>query len=159
MTYRKGVNRGLWIAALMASSIFSPQLAQAVGPASSDSALGEIIVTAQKRSESISKVGMAITALGSDTLERQGVKSLSDLASQVPGLTYAPTDFGTPVFTLRGVGFYDNSIGGYPTTSVYVDEVPLPLSVYAAHANLDLERIEVLKGPQGTLFGQNSSDS
>jgi outer membrane receptor protein involved in Fe transport len=117
----------------------------------------DIIVTAQKRSQSINDVGLTITALGAETLKREGIKSLDDLARSVPGLTYAATDYGTPVFTLRGVGFYDYSLAGYPTTSVYVDEVPLPFPVLTTHANLDLERVEVLKGPQGTLFGQNST--
>jgi outer membrane receptor protein involved in Fe transport len=122
-----------------------------------DDALGEIIVTAQKRAQSINDVGLTITALGVDTLKRQGINTLEELARSVPGLTYAATDYGTPVFTLRGVGFYDYSLAGYPTTSVYVDEVPLPFPVLTTHANLDLERVEVLKGPQGTLFGQNST--
>jgi iron complex outermembrane receptor protein len=143
----------------MASGALMTQLAhaQSTASASSATALEEIVVTAQKRVQSINDVGLTITALSSETLERQGIKSLSDLAGQVPGLTFAPSDFGTPVLTLRGVGFYDNSIGGYPTTSVYVDEVPLPFPAYTTHANLDLERVEVLKGPQGTLFGQNST--
>jgi outer membrane receptor protein involved in Fe transport len=119
--------------------------------------IGDIIVTANKRAQSINDVGLTITALGSDTLQRQGIRSLDDLARSVPGLTYSGTDVGTPVFTLRGVGFYDYSLGGYPTTSIYVDEVPLPFPVMTLHANIDLERIEVLKGPQGTLFGQNST--
>jgi iron complex outermembrane receptor protein len=159
MTYRNRTRCKALRAALMASGALMTQLAhaQSTASASSGATLEEIVVTAQKRVQSISDVGMTITALSGYTLERQGIKSLSDLASQVPGLTYAPTDFGTPVFTLRGVGFYDYSIGGYPTTSVYVDEIPLPFPAYTTHANLDVERVEVLKGPQGTLFGQNST--
>jgi Outer membrane receptor proteins, mostly Fe transport len=61
------------------------------------------------------------------------------------------------VFTLRGVGFYDTSLGSYPTASVYLDQVPLPFPVLTTLTAFDLERIEVLKGPQGTLFGQNST--
>jgi outer membrane receptor protein involved in Fe transport len=128
-----------------------------VSSTSDTPATGDIVVTANKRAQSINTVGLTITALSGDTLATQGVRSLSDLAQTVPGLSYAGTDYGTPVFTLRGVGFYDNSIGGYPTTSVYVDEVPLAFPVTTLHANLDLERVEVLKGPQGTLFGQNST--
>jgi outer membrane receptor protein involved in Fe transport len=137
----------------------NPAIAQESSSAAQDSAdtVADIIVTAQKRSQSINDVGLTITALGSDTLQRQGINTLDDLARSVPGLTYAGTDFGTPVFTLRGVGFYDRSLGGYPTTSVYFDEIPLTFPALAAHANLDLERVEVLKGPQGTLFGQNST--
>jgi iron complex outermembrane receptor protein len=161
MTYRKSKSarcKALRVV-LMASGALMTQLAhaQSIASASSDTTVEEIVVTAQKRVQSINDVGLTISAMGSETLERQGVKSLSDLADKVPGLTFAPSDFGTPVFTLRGVGFYDNSIGGYPTTSVYVDEIPLTFPVYTTHANLDVERVEVLKGPQGTLFGQNST--
>jgi outer membrane receptor protein involved in Fe transport len=140
-------------------TVSAPEAGSAASAAATDpaDALGEIIVTAQKRSQSINDVGLTIAALGVETLEKQGIRSLDDLARSVPGLSYAGTDFGTPVFTLRGVGFYDNSLAASPTTSVYVDEVPLPFPVMTANTNLDLERIEVLKGPQGTLFGQNST--
>jgi outer membrane receptor protein involved in Fe transport len=141
----------------MTAAILSSSAAYAQDAATSDDPLGDIIVTAQKRAQSINDVGLTITALGTDSLEKQGVRSLDDLARSVPGLSYAGTDYGTPVFTLRGVGFYDSSLAGYPTTSVYVDEVALPFPVLTTHANLDLERVEVLKGPQGTLFGQNST--
>jgi outer membrane receptor protein involved in Fe transport len=143
-------------AAMLPAQAHAQATAEETTGADENSSL-DIIVTAQKRAQSINDVGLTITALGSDALDKQGIKSLDDLAKMVPGLTYAGTDFGTPVFTLRGVGYYDNSLQGYPTTSVYVDEVPLPFPVMAAHANLDLERVEVLKGPQGTLFGQNST--
>lgn len=119
--------------------------------------IGEIIVTANKREQSISKVGLAITALSGAALKEQGVTSLSDLAATIPGLSYAPSATQTPVYTLRGVGFYETSLAAYPTTSIYVDQVPLPFPALSTHANFDLERVEVLKGPQGTLFGQNST--
>ena len=159
MTDHQSASCTALITALIAGGTLMPQLAYAdsTASASSETTLEEIVVTAQKRVQSINDVGLTISAMGGDVLKRQGIKSLSDLAEQVPGLAFAPSDFGTPVFTLRGVGFYDNSIGGYPTTSVYVDEVPLPFPAYTTHANLDLERVEVLKGPQGTLFGQNST--
>jgi outer membrane receptor protein involved in Fe transport len=162
VTYFKKSGFRTLATALVAGASFVPALAYAqdTAPASadqSDMGVGDIIVTAQKRAQSINDVGMTITALGTDALAKQGVRTLDDLARSVPGLSYAGTDYGTPVFTLRGVGFYDSSLAGYPTTSVYVDEVPLPFPVQTTHANLDLERVEVLKGPQGTLFGQNST--
>jgi outer membrane receptor protein involved in Fe transport len=142
---------------LMSGAAFIPAQAHAQDTAASDGGVPEIIVTAQKRAQSINDVGLTITALGGDALKQQGIQNLRDIAKVVPGLSFADSDHGTPIFTLRGVGFSDNSISGYPTTSVYVDEVPLPFAVMAAHANLDVERVEVLKGPQGTLFGQNST--
>jgi iron complex outermembrane recepter protein len=135
---------------------------QSVSTSAADSpdnggAMAEIIVTAQKRSESIDKVGMSITAVTRDALNEQQIKNVSDLANIVPGLVYATSQFNTPVYSLRGVGFYDTSLGAYPTVSVYVDQVPLPFSAMTEQASLDLERVEILKGPQGILFGQNST--
>jgi len=152
--------RGAALLSLMASAAFIPAQVRAQDTAAEPASHGgvpDIIVTAQKRAQSINDVGLTITALSGDALDKQGIQSMADLVKVVPGLSFAHTDFGTPVFTLRGVGYYDNSLSGYPTTSVYVDEVPLPFAVMAAHAGLDVERLEVLKGPQGTLFGQNST--
>jgi outer membrane receptor protein involved in Fe transport len=118
---------------------------------------GEIIVTAQKREQSINDVGLTIQAFSGEDLDKRKITSMSDIASAVPGLSYAATATATPVFTLRGVGFYDSSLAGYPTVSVYTDEIPLQFPAMTRHAAYDLQRLEVLKGPQGTLFGQNST--
>lgn len=118
---------------------------------------GEIIVTANKRSENINKVGLSITAVSGEALENRKVTSLEDIASVVPGLAFASSTANTPIFTLRGVGFNESSLGVYPAVSVYLDQTPLPFPVMASHTAFDLERVEVLKGPQGTLFGQNST--
>src|SRR5207253_2866441 len=75
----------------------------------------------------------------------------------VSGFTVTQATFGEPVYTLRGVGLYDVGVASSPTVSVYVDQVPLPFSIMTTGAGLDLERVEVLKGPQGTLFGQNNT--
>ncbi|UVO51993.1 TonB-dependent receptor [Sphingomonas sp. SUN019] len=117
----------------------------------------DVIVTAQKREENINKVGLTIAAIGSEALAERSIQSLSDLAAAVPGLSYVNSANNTPVYNLRGVGFYDTSLGSYPTTSVYLDQVPLPFPVLTNLTAFDLERVEVLKGPQGTLFGQNST--
>lgn len=117
----------------------------------------EIVVTANKREQRITDVGLTITAYSGNTLKTQQIDSLAEIAQIVPGLSYTPSQTATPVYTLRGVGFYESSLANYPTTSVYVDQVPLPFPVLTTHAAYDLERVEVLKGPQGTLFGQNST--
>ena len=123
----------------------------------SNSAVADIIVTANKREQSINKVGLTIKAIGADDLQRQQIHSLQDVAAAVPGLSYTQTEQSTPVYTLRGVGFYDTSIASYPTVSVYVDQAPLPFPALTTLTAFDLERIEVLKGPQGTLFGNNAT--
>ncbi len=118
---------------------------------------GEIIVTAQKRSERLSTVGLTISAFTGDTLRKAGIASVADLPQIVPGLTYAHSNTGLPVYTLRGVGFYETSLAAYPAVNVYVDQAPLAFPLLTSHTGLDLERVEVLKGPQGILFGQNST--
>jgi iron complex outermembrane receptor protein len=122
-----------------------------------ESSLGEIIVTANKREENIEKVGLSVQAISGAQLAERRIISLEDVAAAVPGLSYAPSANNTPIFTMRGVGFNESSLGVYPAVSVYVDQAPLPFPVMASHSAYDLERIEVLKGPQGTLFGQNST--
>lgn len=118
---------------------------------------GEIIVTAQKRSERLRDVPLSITAVGQAELAARGVVSVADLEKIVPGFTYRQSSYGSPVFSIRGVGFYDEQVAIGPTVSTYVDQVPLPYSRMTEGASLDLERVEVLKGPQGTLFGINST--
>jgi len=119
--------------------------------------LQEIIVTANKREEKIEKVGVTITALSADELESRQIKNPAELASIVPGLQYATSTHDTPIYTLRGIGYNADALAVYPAVSVYLDQAPMPFPVLASHTLYDLERVEVLKGPQGTLFGQNST--
>lgn len=145
---------------LLASQAHAQAGAAASAPndaAPSQDDANEIIVTANKRSQALNDVGLAITAIGGDSLERRKVSSLSDLAQNVPGLSFTPSTNSTPVYTLRGIGFYETSLAAYPTVSVYLDEAPLPFPVMTTLTNFDLDRVEVLKGPQGTLFGNNAT--
>jgi outer membrane receptor protein involved in Fe transport len=118
---------------------------------------GEIIVTAQKRTERLNDVPMSIAAASSQQLQSRGVVNTDDLMKIVPGFSFQKSNYGLPVYYIRGVGFSDTTLGVSPAVTVYVDQVPLPFSPMARGAILDLERVEVLKGPQGTLFGQNST--
>jgi len=119
--------------------------------------ISEIIVTAQKRSERLGDVPMSIAALTGERLQEQQVLQVSDLSRVVPGFTYQPSDYGTPVYSIRGIGFRDVAVAVAPTVSVYVDQVPVPYSAETLGAAFDVQRVEVLKGPQGTTFGQNST--
>lgn len=138
-----------------------PALAQAASAApandSDKTQLDEIIVTAQKRQETANSVPMSIAVATGDDLAARGVSQPRDLAKISTSFNYADSYVGSPIYTLRGVGFSDISIGGRPTVSIYVDEAPIPFAIETRGANLDLERVEVLKGPQGTLFGQNAT--
>jgi outer membrane receptor protein involved in Fe transport len=119
--------------------------------------VAEVVVTAQKRSQSINDVGLTVSAITSDTLAKEGISTLADVAQSVPSLSFSESPDNTPIFTLRGIGFVESSLASYPTVSVSMDEVPLAFPALTTLAAFDLERIEVLKGPQGILFGQNTT--
>ncbi|AEG50192.1 TonB-dependent receptor [Sphingobium chlorophenolicum L-1] len=145
---------------LTGSSIVSSAAYGQEAASSSNSApaeLGDIIVTAQKRSERLNDVPLSITAATGDQLAKAGVNNPADLEKIVPGFSYQPSTYGTPVFTIRGIGFFDTAVAVAPAVSVYVDQVPLPFLAMTPGASLDVERVEALKGPQGTLFGQNAT--
>ncbi|QNP43174.1 TonB-dependent receptor plug domain-containing protein [Sphingomonas daechungensis] len=117
----------------------------------------EIIVTAQKRKQTDDSVGMSITVATKDPLRLRGIDAVADLPRLVPGLTLQDSTFASTSFTLRGVGFFNSDLSTPPAVTVYVDEAPLPYPAMTRLAAFDLERVEVLKGPQGTLFGQNAT--
>ena len=135
----------------------SPAWADEAEGASTNTGIQEIVVTAQKREQSLNRVGLTVAALTGDALKDRQITNLQDLAQAVPSMTFANSPTGTPVISIRGVGFLENSIGAYPTVSLYLDQVGYTFPVLAAHVNFDIERVEVLKGPQGTLFGQNAT--
>lgn len=147
-------------AACLPALMVAPAMAQASPDAEQSSDAGaaqEIIVTAQRREQSLNSVPMSVTALGGDQLRSQGISTIADLAKVVPGLTFTQSQIATPVYTIRGVGFFESTLAASPAVSVYVDEVPLPFAILTQGAALDLQRLEVLKGPQGTLYGQNAT--
>ncbi|NKI18736.1 TonB-dependent receptor [Spongiibacter sp. KMU-166] len=138
-------------------SLYLLSAAMTPGTAFSAPVLEEVIVTANKRSENINDVGLSISAVSGERMSEQKLTSLEEISSVVPGLVFSSSASNTPIFTLRGIGFNEQSLGAYPATSMYLDEAPMPFPVLASHAAQDLERVEVLKGPQGILFGQNST--
>lgn len=119
--------------------------------------VADIIVTAQKRAERINDVGISIAAATGQQLKVAGVTSPDGLGKLVPGFVYAKSAYGVPVYTLRGIGFYDYGLAAVPAVAVYVDEVPLPYAQLSSFSFLDVQRVETLKGPQGTLYGVNST--
>jgi outer membrane receptor protein involved in Fe transport len=134
----------------------APSLARAAD-AAGGAEVQEIVVTAEKREETANKVPMSITAATGAQLEAEGIKQPRDLVKITPSFSYTDSYVGSPIYTLRGVGFSDISLGGRSTVAVYTDEAPAPFPIETRGVNLDLERVEVLKGPQGTLFGQNAT--
>lgn len=130
-----------------------PAAVEEAGSGGSD----EIVVTALKREQSVNRVPMSITAVTGETLTELGITDVSSLQKVVPGFFAQDSSYGTPVYYLRGVGFYEQSVLVKAPVGIYIDEVPLPYPVMASGASFDLERVEVLKGPQGTLFGANAT--
>jgi iron complex outermembrane recepter protein len=119
--------------------------------------LSDIIVTASKRSENVQKTPIAVTAISSDGIEQSRIATFRDIAGLVPGLV-APRQSSaqtTQTYSMRGIGEPDTFVE--PTVAVYVDDVYLGRAVGSLYDTPDLERIEVLRGPQGTLYGRNSS--
>ncbi len=119
--------------------------------------VGEIVVTAQKRQQSINDVGLTIQAASASSLADRGIKDVSDLGKLIPGFIATQSTFATPIYTLRGIGLYDSTIGASPAVAIYTDEISRNYPIMSDALNLDIERVEVLKGPQGTLFGQSST--
>src|SRR5262245_5080947 len=150
-------SRGRASLAVVSFSFVLPVLAEEAAAPPVRPGVEEIIVTAQKREENINDVGMSIQAATGDELNKLGITDTSQLDRVVTGFNSNVTYYGTAIYTIRGVGFQDTALASGPTVSVYIDEVPLPFSAMTQGANLDLQRVEALKGPQGTLFGQNAT--
>ena len=129
----------------------SAALAQETGR--STSVLEEIIVTAQKRSQGLQEVPVAVSAFTSETRDLLGVNTIGDLTDFTPGLSYATT---LDRMSLRGVGRLTNNYGSDPGIATYSDGFYTASNVEAGKRPMFTERIEVLRGPQGTLYGRNS---
>ena len=126
--------------------------------ANSQSVLEEVVVTAQKREQNIQDVGIAITAFTGDQMRALGITNSFDIANFTPGVHLSGNLAGQNTqFTIRGVTQNDfNDIIEAPT-AVYLDEGYIPIAQAQTFALLDIERVEILKGPQGTLFGRNAT--
>jgi len=129
----------------------------ALSTATAHAQLEEIVITAQKRAQTANDLGMSVSAFTGDTMKELGVVDTTDLAAFTPGFTFTDSGAGVPVYTVRGVGFNDRSYNAQSAVTVYVDEIAMPYPVMTQGALLDLERVEVLKGPQGTLYGRNTT--
>jgi iron complex outermembrane receptor protein len=118
-----------------------------------------IVVTAQKREQDVQDVPIAVTALGGETLQANRVQTVADLGGLAPGVTVRTVAGGTalPGFTIRGASSISSVAGADKQISIYLDGVYLSASRGGIFDLPDLERIEVLRGPQGTLFGRNAT--
>jgi iron complex outermembrane recepter protein len=145
----------------LASCLLATGVASALlpGGARAEDALGEIVVTAQRRVERLQDVPVAVTAISAAELNDRGVRQAGDIAATVPNLLlnqpYGPE--AQPTFTLRGVTTQDFSENQSSPIAMYVDEVYKSVGAVQALQVYDLDRVEVLRGPQGTLYGKNAT--
>ncbi len=120
--------------------------------------LDEVIVTAQRREESAQRIGVALTVLSAAALEDAGVAKVNDLQNTTPGLEVEPAfGSGQAQFRLRGVGFIDYTSNNSSPVAVNLDGVALPFPIQTQGQLFDVSRVEVLRGPQGTLYGRNTT--
>ena len=154
--------------ALLVSAIALPSVSLAQNaakpaspePSSADSNSAEapdIVVTAQKREQNIQDVPIAISAFSGAALADRGTQTIDSLTSLAPGLSGHATSSAQQAYTIRGVGSNDFSVGNDPAVGIYLDEVYIGRAAGAVTNVFDLARIEVVRGPQGTLFGRNAT--
>jgi iron complex outermembrane receptor protein len=139
----------------LALSTASAALAQTVPPTSEAFAIDEVVVTAQKRSENLQDVPLTLSVFGAKEIEQARIVQVQDVANRTPGLNFDTFPSSQPRPTLRGIGSSDRGAAGDPSVSVFIDEVYYGRPSAVAFDAFDVERIEVLKGPQGTLLGKN----
>ncbi|RYF22753.1 MAG: TonB-dependent receptor [Oxalobacteraceae bacterium] len=122
-----------------------------------ESNIGDIVVTAQRQSESLQRVPIAVSAFTAETLTAQQIKNSSDLQLSLPNVTFTKTNFSGASFTIRGVGDLCVGTSCDQATAIHVNDMPLLQSRIFETEFFDLERVEVLRGPQGTLYGRNAT--
>lgn len=155
------LNSGVARMCLVAASILASSPAFAQSAEADEGGIQDIVVTAQKRSENVQDVPIAISAFGGDDLSERAVGNVSALASLSPnvnldsGVSFTAST-SVLAASIRGIGASDFALNIDPAVGVYVDGIYLARSVGANQDLLDVERIEILKGPQGTLFGRNT---
>lgn len=142
----------------LAGALFvaAPTMAQEAA-ATDDGGVSDIVVTAQRRSESLQRAALAVSVVSGDELTQAGVSQAQDLTKLVPALKLSTAGGGGTQITIRGVGNFAGNPYAEPAVAVNMDGVYLARSSGPTGLYYDLERVEVLKGPQGTLYGRNAT--
>jgi outer membrane receptor protein involved in Fe transport len=131
-----------------------PAMAQT---ANVDTGIDEIVVTAQRTAQSLQDVPIAVTAFSAETLQRQQIQNSSDLQLTLPNITFTKGNFTGSSFTIRGIGDLCVGVTCDSATAIHVNGSPLVATRLFEAEFFDMERVEVLRGPQGTLFGRNAT--
>lgn len=150
---QSGKNRFFTLSTLSAAIAVTTALSGAVSAAE----IEEVVVTAQKRAENLQDVPIAISAFTGDNMKAMGVKTVTDLGKFTPGVEMNNDTPLQPTYSIRGIQTGDFTVGSDPAVAVYVDGVYTGRGAGAEIPLADIERVEVLKGPQGTLFGRNAT--
>jgi outer membrane receptor protein involved in Fe transport len=141
----------------MALVIAAPALAQTTPPPASTGAITDIVVTAQRRSEAIQDVPVAVSAFSADTLKAQRLDGGDKLLLEVPNVNYSRGNFGGYNFQIRGIGTKSVAPSGDPGVSFNINNLPVTANHLGDTDFYDVERVEVLRGPQGTLYGRSAT--
>ena len=154
----KKIQRALLASTAMIAVVATAGYAQAQSaPAGDSTRLEEIIVTSTKRAERLQDVPVSVTALTQDVIDRNNVRELGDVVKLSPGLTInygsQPGNFS---INMRGIGTFSNGIAVESDVAVVIDDVPIGFQAAAFKDLIDVERVEVLRGPQSTLFGKSA---
>jgi iron complex outermembrane recepter protein len=142
---------------MLALCLTSPAFAQEAEETETDAFGGEIVVTAQRQSERLQDVPIAVSAFSAESLEAQQIENPSDLQLTLPNITFTKTNFTSSSFTIRGIGDLCVGVSCDSATAIHLNGSPLVGTRLFETEFFDLERIEVLRGPQGTLFGRNAT--
>ena len=134
-----------------------PALAAEAAPAAGDTVLGELVVTAQRKEESLQKVPIAVSAFSQGALEAQKIDGGANLQRAVPNVTFSKAFYSGYNFQIRGIGTKQTSVTGDTSTGVHFNGAPLTENRLFEAEFFDVERVEVLRGPQGTLYGRNAT--
>ncbi|MBL8266874.1 TonB-dependent receptor [Steroidobacter sp.] len=149
-----GVSHASWFAPMVSLAIAAPVNAQAQSTESAES-IEQVIVTARKRDESLLDVPISISAVTEDMMARNSMRSVADVAPTVPGLNVNSDSVGRAFVSIRGIGTALQA-GVQPGIGIFQDGIYVPATSYVNNPTLDVQRIEVLRGPQGTLYGKNT---
>ncbi len=142
------------LAGVCAGAIATPAFAQDADPTPIGS---EIVVTAQRSSERLQDVPIAVSAFNAEALDKQQIKNTSDLQLTLPNVTFTKTNFTSSSFTIRGIGDLCVGVTCDSATAIHLNDAPLFGTRLFEGEFYDLAQIEVLRGPQGTLFGRNAT--
>ncbi len=117
--------------------------------------LEEVLVSVQRRTQSLQEVPISVTAISGDRIREGGIMNIADVALETPNFTFTQFNVGEPQYYIRGIGNTNDSAGSDPAVATFIDDVYIGRTGGTSTDLFDLDRVEVIRGPHGTLFGKN----